>query len=81
MLENFGQDVSNLLLDTATWPCQVEECKVISEQSLLTGWLAIWIVNLVSMFDHGVDLGLELFRTHSVGCRAASLAASFGVLF
>ena len=28
-----------LLLDTAMWPCQVKECKIISEQNLLTGWL------------------------------------------
>ena len=25
------------LLDKATWPCQVKECKIISEPSLLTG--------------------------------------------
>ena len=28
-----------------------------------------------------MDLGLELFRTHSVGCRAAWQAATFEVLF
>ena len=32
-----------LLLDTATWPCQVKECKIILERSLLTGWLADWL--------------------------------------
>ena len=31
------------LLDTATWPCQVKECKIILERSLLTGWLAGWL--------------------------------------
>ena len=31
------------LLDTATWPCQVKECKIVSEPSLLTGWLAGWL--------------------------------------
>ena len=31
-------------------PCQVKEGKIILEQSLLAGWLAIWIVNLVSNF-------------------------------
>ena len=33
-----------------TWPCQVKECKIILEQSLLTGWLAIGIVNLLPNF-------------------------------
>ena len=28
-----------LLLDTATWPCQVKDFNIISEPSLLTGWL------------------------------------------
>ena len=27
------------LLDTATWPCQVKEYKIVLEPSLLTGWL------------------------------------------
>ena len=48
----------SLLLDTATWPCQVKEYKIVSEPSLLTGWLASWlagqlagcVVNLVSNF-------------------------------
>ena len=34
-----------------TWPsgpCQVKESKIILDQSLPTGWLAMWIVNLVS---------------------------------
>ena len=31
------------LLDTATWPRQVKECKIISEPSLLTGWLAGYV--------------------------------------
>ena len=31
--------MGNLLLDTATWPCQVKEYKIVSEPSLLTGWL------------------------------------------
>ena len=31
--------LNKLLLDTATWLCQVKECKIISEPSLLTGWL------------------------------------------
>ena len=31
-------------------PCQVKECKIILEQSLLTGWLAIGFVNLGSNF-------------------------------
>ena len=31
------------LLDMATWPCQVKECKIISEPSLLTGWLTSWL--------------------------------------
>ena len=43
-----------LLLDTATWPCQVKESKIMSEPSLLTGWpavqLANCVVNLVSNF-------------------------------
>ena len=33
-----------------TWPCQVKECKILLEQSLLTGWLAVGIVNLVCNF-------------------------------
>ena len=27
-----------LLLDTAAWSCQVKECKIVLEQSLLPGW-------------------------------------------
>ena len=38
------------LLDTATWPCQVKEYKIVSEPSLLTSWLAGCVVNLVSNF-------------------------------
>ena len=30
-----------LTLPTATWPCQVKEYKIVSEPSLLTGWLAV----------------------------------------
>ena len=37
-------------LTRARGPCQVKECKIILEQSLLTGWLAGWVVNLVSNF-------------------------------
>ena len=33
-----------------TWPCQVKECKIALEQSLVTGWLAILIINLFSNF-------------------------------
>ena len=43
---------SHFLLDTATW--KVKEYKIVSEPSLLTGWLASWlagcVVNLVSNF-------------------------------
>ena len=36
------------------WPYQVKECKNISKPSLLTGWLAGCVVNLVSNFlNHG----------------------------
>ena len=46
------------------WPCQVKECKIILERSLLTGWLAGCVVNLVSNFpfpvghNPGARLGL-----------------------
>ena len=38
-----GRPSNALLLDTATWPCQVKEYKIVSEPSLLTGWLASWL--------------------------------------
>ena len=38
---SFGVQKSPVFLfDTTTWHCQVKECKIISEQSLVTGWLA-----------------------------------------
>ena len=48
---------------------------MISEQSLLTDWLYVLSTSFPCLSDHEVDLGLELFRTHSAACRAAS----FGV--
>ena len=41
---------SRSLLDTATWPCQVKEYKIVSEPSLLTGWLAGWLAVLSTSF-------------------------------
>ena len=62
------------LLDTATWPCQVKEYKIVSEPSLLTGWLASWlagcVVNLVSNFPfpigHNPGARLRLLSLRAV---------------
>ena len=37
--KNLGISIT-FLLEMATWPCQVKECKMILEQILLTDWLA-----------------------------------------
>ena len=33
------------------WPCQVKEGNIISDQSLLTAWLTVGLVNLVSNYS------------------------------
>ena len=40
---------ARLLLDTATWPCQVKECKIILGAKS-ANWLTGCVVNLVSNF-------------------------------
>ena len=57
MLLKMSQRLLISLLDTAT--CQVKKCKIISEQSLVTGWLAGWLAGWLC----GLSTSFPIFLT------------------